>query len=484
MKRILIILLIISAFSFLSFQSVKNRAVVKFLIGKVEYQPFQMSGYRPLSLNHRLGQGDRIKTTLNSRVELTMPDGSVIKINENTIFDIKELKDPETDNEDKMSFTLWAGNMWASFKKIVSTRQTRTVESPSAVVAVRGTTLEMDVDLQQKTQIRVYEGTVSVTSKDVAGEVVVSTNQQTSVEPGQAPQDPTEFTPDESGDDEPGEIESEAFAFNISLNQFVFTDPAVLAAGIPLNGSVPIGTVLSVDGVPIPVSSQGQFSTSLRISEGLNTVELSALFQGKTYTRTLRIFVNTSKPELSLTTPVVAGFINRRDYSLSGGVFDPTPQDKVKVFINDEEVLETDGTGSFNRTIILEEGQNNIVVRAQDRSQNTTESIQSIFLDTVKPILTITDPPVPNYVRYEPPAPPTLDITQFEQIIRGIIIDPEPTSGIKSLSVNGKEIQPNSDGTFETVIFIERGITQLNFIIEDLSGNILRDNSRSIRVPR
>ena len=71
-----------------------------------------------------------------------------------------------------------------------------------------------------------------------------------------------------------------------------------------------------------------------------------------------------------------------------------------------------------------------------------------------------------------------------EQIIRGIVIDPEPSSGIKRISVNGREIKPNSDGSFETNVILNRGINNLNFVIEDLAGNILRDNTHKVRFPR
>ena len=50
--------------------------------------------------------------------------------------------------------------------------------------------------------------------------------------------------------------------------------------------------------------------------------------------------------------------------------------------------------------------------------------------------------------------------------------------------INGKEIQPNSDGSFETEIALERGETRLQIVAEDMAGNITRDNSRRIIVPR
>ena len=54
--------------------------------------------------------------------------------------------------------------------------------------------------------------------------------------------------------------------------------------------------------------------------------------------------------------------------------------------------------------------------------------------------------------------------------------------------VNGQEIKPNNDGSFEAKIFLKRALSgrkgenRLSFIVEDLAGNILRDNSRVIIV--
>lgn len=456
-----------------------KNAVVKFVIGKVEVQINQQTNWQKLRLNAELSEGDRIKTALNSRVELDLPDGSVLKINENSTFDITELKDPETDKEDKMSFTLWAGKFWGSFKKIFTGRQERTVNSPSAVVAIRGTTIEMDVDIKQKTTVRVFEGTVSVKSKATKEEVTLNANQETIVEKGKSPTKPTAFTPESQKTT--GE-EGGAFKFNINMSKFIFTDPSVLVSGIPASGEVPRGTQLFVDGNPVPVQPNGRFNTRFRVREGINNINLQARKDNITKSKNVKVYVNTKKPDIRLSTPLVAGFYNRRDYSLSGGIFDLTPNDKVKIFINNNEIQEVLGRGSFNRTIILKEGENNISVVAKDRSGNTTEIVQNLFLDTVKPILTITEPTQQVYNRLEPPRPPGMEINNFEQTVRGVVIDPEPSSGIKRILINGKEIQPNSDGSFETTISLRRGVNNLNFIVEDLSGNILRDNTKKIRI--
>lgn len=164
------------------------------------------------------------------------------------------------------------------------------------------------------------------------------------------------------------------------------------------------------------------------------------------------------------------------------------PRDKVKVYLNDEMVAEVFGRGSFNRTIILNEGKNDIRIAAEDVSRNRTELAEQIFLDTVKPIITITEPAQQVFNRFEPPRPPnqnqeiSVAAVRYNQSIRGLVIDPEPTSKIKRITVNGKEIKPNSDGTFETEINLTKGENRLSIYVEDLAGNITRDNSRVIRV--
>lgn len=490
-RRIIVLMLI--AFISFSFSAQKSRpsATVKFLIGKVQIQSSGKTAWRTARMRQRVFSGDRIKTFLNSRIELSMPDGSVIKVNENTVFDVKEIKTKSSDNEDRMSFTLWAGDIWAKFKKVISTRQVREIESPSAVVAIRGTELELNVDQNQTTTVRVYEGRVAVRSKTVPGEVLVGSNQQSVVEKGKPPT-PPKPTSKTQGEEEPEQPATTGTNLILQLNvaKYQYTDPAILAAGIPVQGRTVPGATVTANGVPLSVRPDGRFEGRLPVSEGLNEFRFVAQKDDQKKAKTLRVLVNTKPPQIRLSKPIVAGFYNRRDYSLSGAVFDPTPRDRVKVFINDELVTEVPGSGSFNRTIILNEGKNIIKVRAVDLSKNQTEVADRLFLDTVKPILTITEPAQKTYVRFEPPRPPSGNYSfsreKFTQTVRGLIIDPKPSSGIKRITLNGKEIRPNADGTFEVEIVLKRGKlgkpseTRLSFVVEDMAGNITRDNSHLI----
>jgi len=486
--------LLIAVFFLLSFstQNQTNNARVKSLIGKVQVLEIKKANWKKARMNQAIYSGDRIKTNLNSRLELEMPDGSVIKIHENTIFDVKSIKTAARDNKDEMKFTLFAGNIWAKFKKLVNTRQTRQIESPSAVVAIRGTTIEMNVDQNKRTVVRVLEGRVGIRSKDVTGEVLVGANQESTVEKGKAPTAPRPA----SKTDGTGEGAAEgALKLEVKPGQLQFTNAAVLISGVPVSGRVNAGGKVFANGVPLNVNANGLFKGQVQVQEGINEIRFTARLNSQTTKQVLRVLVNTKRPQIRLSKPIVAGFINRRDYSLSGAIFDATPKDKVKVYINNELVAELFGQGTFNRTIILNEGKNDIRVSAVDFSKNTVEKAETIFLDTVRPILTVTDPAQPVYRHLVGPLQPPVDNPNYNflqervyKTIRGIIIDPAPSSGIKRIKVNGKEIQPNSDGSFETEIVLVRGKpgqpgeNRLSFYVEDMAGNITRDNSRVIMV--
>jgi len=302
-KQVVVLLIcFIFISSFLPMQSKKD-AMIKFLIGKAEVLSKNQTDWRNARLNMAIRSGDRIKTLLNARVELEMPDGSVIKVNENSIFDVKEIKTVEEDKEDKLSFTLWAGNIWAKFKKVVNTRQSRQIDSPSAVVAIRGTILDMNVDQDQTTKVRVFEGSVSVLSKDAPGEVIVETNQESTVRKGRAPTSPQRFTSDQSQDAQTGQ----GFVFQVNTSKLQFIDPAVLLAGVPVSGRVVPGAMVFANGAPLSVNSNGNFLGRVNVQEGLNEINFEAQLGDRKKTNNLRLYVKTKKPESRLSKPIVAG---------------------------------------------------------------------------------------------------------------------------------------------------------------------------------
>ena len=78
----------------------KNSATVKFLIGDVQKLPTGQTSWVKLKINAKVFKGDRIKTGTSSRAEIEMPDGSTIRVDQGSIFDIKDIKTEEDDGEE------------------------------------------------------------------------------------------------------------------------------------------------------------------------------------------------------------------------------------------------------------------------------------------------------------------------------------------------------------------------------------------------
>jgi hypothetical protein len=107
-------------------------------------------------------QGDRIKTAAESRCEVRLNDGSIIRIGENSVFDFQQsnISNSTRQVEAGLSF----GKIWAVVTKWVNPQNQFSVKSPTAVCAVRGTIYRMEAD--STTRVAVYDGKVDVGPTD------------------------------------------------------------------------------------------------------------------------------------------------------------------------------------------------------------------------------------------------------------------------------------------------------------------------------
>jgi len=107
-----------------------------------------------------LHNGDKIETKKTSRCEMKFKDGSVVRIDEQTIYTIDHAQFKEKEKQVEASLSL--GRLWANVKKLFSRSDSWKLKSPAAVVAVRGTIYRMDAAADSSTTVRVYEGNVAV----------------------------------------------------------------------------------------------------------------------------------------------------------------------------------------------------------------------------------------------------------------------------------------------------------------------------------
>ena len=82
-----------------------------------------------------------------------------------------------------------------------------------------------------------------------------------------------------------------------------------------------------------------------------------------------------------------------------------------------------------------------------------------------------------------PPNPPTSLQRPKTIIVVGRVLDPQPSSGLEKVSVNGVSIQLSPNGQFELPIKLHIGSNNILFIGRDRAGNEKRV-SRTILVRR
>ncbi|RMF62115.1 MAG: hypothetical protein D6748_00180 [Calditrichaeota bacterium] len=134
---------------------------ITFPLNRVFVIPAGTSELKYAQFNMEVYPGDKIETKKESRCEITLRNGDVFRIDENSIFTLEEALVTEKTVKAEMSLSL--GKIWANIKKIFSRDDYLRVKSPSAVIAVRGTIYRVDAQEDSTTEVRVYEGEVAVT---------------------------------------------------------------------------------------------------------------------------------------------------------------------------------------------------------------------------------------------------------------------------------------------------------------------------------
>src|SRR5438067_2456181 len=141
-------------------------------------------------VNDELRAGDVIKTLRGGRLVLGLTDGSQAIISEQTTVEITDLsKSPRT------IFNLLRGKTRIKIEKVGGRPNPYRVNTPTAVIAVRGTLFDVLVS-QKETQVFVHEGEVAVSSLVApAAPVILSPGQRTRVQQAQPPESPSHFQP-------------------------------------------------------------------------------------------------------------------------------------------------------------------------------------------------------------------------------------------------------------------------------------------------
>lgn len=137
-------------------QIAADRAVVTFIDGDVQVR-HGISGWSPARLNDVLNPGDAVKTGEEARAEITIADGYLVRMKENSHLLITHVN---TSGLTKLKVFL--GGVWVTIEKALTGASKFQVEMPSAVAAVKGTVFRCDVPSDAEALTYVYEGEVEL----------------------------------------------------------------------------------------------------------------------------------------------------------------------------------------------------------------------------------------------------------------------------------------------------------------------------------
>ncbi len=173
MKSIVTILLLLLVFAPFTVQA-ENKAVeieikgdmaeVTLVEGKAEVIKKGMIKAQPLALGDYAAHGDRIGTKKGSRIELKLPDNSLIRFDELTTFEIVCVEFDKKAKQRNINVSMVLGKTWANVSKIFGLRGRFAVSTKTAVAGVRGTIYRVNVAGDNSVLVKVYWGEVGVSS--------------------------------------------------------------------------------------------------------------------------------------------------------------------------------------------------------------------------------------------------------------------------------------------------------------------------------
>ncbi len=156
--------------------------------GSVQWRSAFSGAFSPLTTSAQTVQvGDELKTGPDGNVYLEVPDGSYMVVSENTTLTIQDYWSSNL----RSLVNLMMGKVRFYIQRLGGRPNPYRVTTPTALIAVRGTTFEVNVDEAQFAEVRCFEGRVTVESLGLSDrEVILDQGRKTLVRPGEYPLPP------------------------------------------------------------------------------------------------------------------------------------------------------------------------------------------------------------------------------------------------------------------------------------------------------
>jgi len=224
-------------------------------------------------------------------------------------------------------------------------------------------------------------------------------------------------------------------------------EKSVLIQG-QIQDSSPIEVKVNDDAVEV---EEGAFSITLELEEGKNEITARATDKaGNKNSVSLNVTIDTIPPVIKVISPLENEILPTPSIPINGKIEDENPY-KIRINENEGVVL---GTSFYYEDFFLQEGQNEVVLEAEDRAGNTSQKSFLVIMDSTPPEISITSP-LPNML-----------ITQKSIPVRGNVSD---ASGVE---VKVNEIQAEVvDQEFTVLAPLTEGLNIIKAEATDGAGN-------------
>lgn len=161
---------------------------VSSLYGPVEWKAVSSSTFASLAASTQTVQiGDQLKTGPGGTVMLELPDGSYMVVSENTTLTIQDYWSGNL----RSLVNVMMGKVRFYIQRLGGRPNPYRVMTPTALIAVRGTTFDVTMDEAQVVEVRCLEGQVAVETVGLSDrEVILDPGRKTLVRPGEYPLTP------------------------------------------------------------------------------------------------------------------------------------------------------------------------------------------------------------------------------------------------------------------------------------------------------
>src|SRR6266508_58700 len=180
-------------------RAIASSSILTVIGGEVLVQETPESPFRIGSDGETLKAGMTVQSKTDARAVLTFEDGSTMELEPGAKVSIDEVA---TGSRGELLVRLQQsiGKTWSHVQPLLSGNSRFNIKTPSATAVVRGTSFEIEVEIQSATgevvtRVNVFQGQVDMVA---AGQVQpVPAGQTSSVEQGKAPEPPQQVVPPE-----------------------------------------------------------------------------------------------------------------------------------------------------------------------------------------------------------------------------------------------------------------------------------------------